>query len=468
MPPALLERLYRLSPPIVQNLFVSGYGFVLHRRRYGGACRRYADELRRSERFSRQEMSAFVDGKVREIVALAAGRSAYHRDRFSQAKIDPDDVRGVADLERIPFLDKEDLRRSGERILTRWPEGEKLYVSSTSGTTGKAITLYTSATTERRNYAFFLRLQRWMGVRMGESRATFYGRTLVPETSSRPPFWRYDLSENSWQFSSYHLRPDTLDAYVEKLARIAPTEIRGYPSSVVQVARALLRRRDLLVRPRAVQTTAETLLPGWRSDIEAAFGCAVFDQYGSSEMSHYVSQCERGTYHIHPEYGFVEILAGGRPAKPGEEGEVVCTSFVNTTMPLIRYRIGDLAVPGADPCACGRPFPMLERITGRLDDVLVTADGRRVGRLDPVFKGAKGIVEAQIVQTSPRALTLNLVIGEGFGPEIEASIVKELKRRLGESISIDVRHLSEIPKGPNGKFRPVVRAFAGPGGVEVA
>src|SRR5262249_1639112 len=156
--------------------------------------------------------------------------------------IDPASIRGAGDLPRLPFMEKEDLRTQGGRILARWPEGETIYVSSTSGTTGKPITLYTTRSTERRNYAFFLRLQRWMGVRLGEPRVPCDGRPLVPIGSRRPPYWRYDASENSWQFSSYHLGPETLDAIAEKIAAVAPTEVRGYPSSVVAVARALLRR----------------------------------------------------------------------------------------------------------------------------------------------------------------------------------------------------------------------------------
>lgn len=463
MPPDFLHAVYRSSPVPLQNLLVSGYGLVLHRRRYGGACRSYADDLKRTERLEESAIAALVDQKIRETIAHAALRSEFHRERFSAAGIDPASIRGAADLPRLPFLEKEDLRLHADRILTRWPRGEPIYVSSTSGTTGKPITLYTNRTTERRNYAFFLRLQRWMGVSLGEPRATFYGRTLVPVESRRPPFWRYDASENNWQFSSYHLGRELLGACAEKLAAIRPTEVRGYPSSVVAVARTLKERPDLGVRPRAVQTTAETLLPAWRQDIEAAFGCPVFDQYGSSEMSHYVSQCERGTYHVHPEYGFVEILAEGRPAMPGEEGEVVCTSFVNLAMPLLRYRIGDIAVPGSGRCDCGRAFPIIEKIVGRTDDVLITPDGRRIGRLDPVFKGSKGIVEAQIVQTSPGTVTLNLVAGEGFDAKVRQVVVDELRARLGAEVSVTVVLVPEIPKGANGKFRPVVRTF-GEGG----
>src|SRR5262249_21305312 len=157
---------------------------------------------------------------------------------------------------------------------------------------------------------------------------------------------------------------------------------------------------------KAIITSAETLTAAQRELIEGVFGTRCFDQYGCTEQSLFVSQCEHGTYHTHPEYGIVEILRDGAPARVGESGEVVCTSFTNDAFPLLRYRLGDLAAFGDEDCRCGRAFPVLERIIGRLDDVLVTPDGRQIGRLDPVFKGRRTIREAQVVQETESEVTV--------------------------------------------------------------
>jgi len=105
---------------------------------------------------------------------------------------------------------------------------------------------------------------------------------------------------------------------------------------------------------------------------------------------------------------------------------------------------------------------VIESITGRQDDVFVSPDGRSVGRLGPIFKGAKGIVEAQLVQTAPTSVTLNLVVGEGFDQAVQASVIEELHKRLGQEFLVKVVLLSGIPKGPGGKFRTFVRAFDPP------
>ena len=100
--------------------------------------------------------------------------------------------------------------------------------------------------------------------------------------------------------------------------------------------------------------------------------------------------------HAHPLAGVTEILRpDGTPAPPGEMGEVVLTGLVNYAMPLIRYRVGDTARFATESCPCGRGMPVIEEIGGRLDDFVYTRERGFLGRLDPVLKGVRNIVESQ-------------------------------------------------------------------------
>ncbi len=154
----------------------------------------------------------------------------------------------------------------------------------------------------------------------------------------------------------------------------------------------------------------------------------MFDQYGSAEQVCFISQCEAGSYHVHPEYGFTELLdtdEGPRDAK-----RIVATGFTNWAMPLLRYDTGDLAVPAAGKCPCGRNTQLVEGVLGRVDDYLIASNGAWVGRLDPVFKGLTTVRKAQIVQETLGEVRICIVPGKGFRKEHEQVLQKELRRGL--------------------------------------
>jgi phenylacetate-CoA ligase len=330
----------------------------------------------------------------------------------------------------------------------------------TSGTSGTTLAVPIDDASRQRNYAFFKRALSWAGVENGRS-VTFAGRPIVPARWSRPTtVWRWNPALRNRLFSSYHLSPGNAAAYSRDLCAYAPDYIDSYPSSIALLA-ALFRDTGLPApRVKAVVTSAETLTQPQRALIEEVFSARCFDQYGCTEQSVFVSQCERGTYHLHPEYGIVEVLRDGEPVRRGEPGEIVCTSFTNDAFPLLRYRLGDVVALGESGCPCGRQFPVLDSILGRLDDVLVTPDGRRVGRLDPVFKGRRTIREAQIVQESKSLVRVRIVPGPDYADNDGLAVVEELKARLGDVMHIRVERVTCIERTVSGKFRAVINAIS--------
>jgi phenylacetate-CoA ligase len=308
----------------------------------------------------------------------------------------------------------------------------------------------------QRNYAFFARFRDWAGVSADARVATFAGRTLVPPDQDRPPYWRYNRAGRTLLCSSYHLGPHSAGAYADALVRFAPALIDSYPSSIEPIARYILEHDVPAPRPRAVITSSETLDLATRSVIERAFDCPVFDHYGAAEMAAFITQCRAGAYHVNPEFGIVEILRDGHPVQVGETGEIVATGFLNPVMPLIRYATGDLAVQGRAGCPCGREFPALERISGRADDVLITPEGRRIGRLDPIFKAVTALVETRIVQDGVDHVRVETVTEAALASGEQAALLEELRNRLGPSMRIDLVRVPKIERTAAGKFRSVV------------
>ena len=258
-------------------------------------------------------------------------------------------------------------------------------------------------------------------------------------------------------FSSYHITEENIPYYIDKLVKFKPDYIDAYPSSLYSIAR-YAQKHNINIKKvtNGITTSAETLLPDQRETIETVFGVPVTDQYGAAEMCIFVGQCKKGNYHIHSDYAVVEFLKeDGSQAGPGEEAEIVCTGLINPVMPLVRYRIGDRGILSDKKCKCGSPFPVMEKILGRMDDVIVTPDDRRVGRLSPVLKGFP-VKEVQYIQKTVDALEVLIIKDCGYTGDTDKDVISELRKRLGHDICIGIKYASVIKRGRGGKLKTVI------------
>lgn len=458
MPSSLRRRLYARLPIAVQNAIVSWEGARAYRNRFGASFRTTLAELERRDGADAAAVREDQDRRVREAVAWATRTVPYYRELFRREGVDPASIRGAGDLPRIPPLAKSTLReRQPELVSEGVPAGERL-AGHTSGTTGSALALVYTREALGFEYAAAWRQRGWHGLRLGDRFAAFGGQLVVPYQQTAPPFWRYDRPRARMLFSLYHMTPAHLDAYVAELARPGYRFWQGYPSSLALIAGHLLERGVALgaAAPAAIFTSSETLLPAQRERIARATGAKVADRYAHSELAVSVSECPQGGLHVDTEMCAVEIDPHEETAE-WVRGEILATGFANRAMPLLRYRTGDVATlrKGAR-CPCGRARPLLEAIDGRVEDYVVTPDGRRIGRMDHIFKDALLVKEAQIHQTAVDRLVVRLVPHPGFDEAAQRALEQEFRARLGDVIRVDFELLGAIPRQANGKFRAVV------------
>jgi phenylacetate-CoA ligase len=459
----IIKIVYGHSPIWLQNLMISAQGFAFnHGRLDVGLGRVFLSELRASQWWTVDRFEAYQNEKLREHITYAAKNVPHYADLFKKEGIDPASIRSREDLARIPLLEKSTVRENPTRFLRGGKPSRSWNEFFTSGTTGSPIKLYSSRESFSRVWSFVFRLREWADLDDGlfPRRIQFTGRDIVPDKkiSARGVYWRTNLPGNALLMSTTHLSQESVPAYVNAMNDFKPELVDGYPSAILIVARVARALGLELPQPKAIITSAETLFDSHRREIEAAFGCRVFNQYAASDTSSFICDCEHGTLHVNPEFGICEILnENGKPAKPGEEGEIVATSFCNKEQVLIRYRIGDRAIQGPrDTCACGRFMPRVQEITGREDDTLFIPGRGFVGRFDPVFKGVTGIYEAQIIHESLDTLKVKLVPAIDFDPEAEHNLLTNLRLKVGSQIAIVIEKAHELPRGPNGKFRSVV------------
>ena len=229
------------------------------------------------------------------------------------------------------------------------------------------------------------------------------------------------------------------------MKRFQPKYVQAYPSSASLLARHLLAHGD--PRPSSVATVlcgSENRYTWQRSLIEEAFGCRVFGWWGQSEGVGLAGECEHASeLHIYPQYGLTELVdESGHPIEtPGVLGEIVATGFHAMTMPLLRYRTMDMVVLAAGTCdACHRPYRRLERIEGRMQEFIVSEQGRLVSMTainmhSSVFDRVR---QFRFVQTTPGHVTLRVVPAPEFGADDEARIVAEVSAKLGGDLRLRV------------------------------
>ena len=453
----LYTSLYNSMPLSVQKAMVAGAGWLSYRDRFGAPYERALRELRRTDEYRADDVLADQERRLRRMIRWAARTVPYYRELFRREGIDPEGIRQVDDLSRIPILDKETIRSRTDDFRSEGVPVRSVIPASSSGTTGTALQLFHTREALGWEYAVISRQRGWFGIRLGDRFAGFGGQPLVPLGQTNPPFWRYDAPRSRMMFSLYHMSPENLPAYVKELQ--SGFEFwQGYPSSMGLISQLIVEQGVDLgdAGPRVVFPSSETLLDFHRDLILQATGARIADRYGNTEFCVSALQCPEGGYHVDTEFGVIEI-------DPFDEtddwvrGEVIATGFANRAMPLIRYRTGDVAtLRKRGGCPCGRARPLLEEIDGRIEDVIVTPDGRRIGRMDHVFKNTLEIKEAQIVQSTPAKILVRIVPRPGFSERSARHLEREFRERLGREIEIEYEEVDRIPRLENGKFRAVV------------
>ncbi|MBC8027534.1 MAG: phenylacetate--CoA ligase family protein [Steroidobacteraceae bacterium] len=360
----------------------------------------------------------------------------------------------------FPLIDKSTLISREDEFFSRGRRPTySAVVAQTSGTTGTPLDVYRSPGSILREEAFHLQHWHWTGWRRGMPQAILRGDTVVPIGQRRPPFWFEDRFGKQLVLSTRHLDRGTASAFAQELRRFGPVLLRAYPSAAYDLA-TFVEDAELPVRFDAVITGSEMLYDFQRARIESAFRTKVYDFYGMAERVGFAAACEHGRLHVNPEYGIVEIVdEQGRPTDG--EGNVVGTSLHNAVMPLIRYRMNDTARWSREPCPCGRTYPVIETVSGRLADQLYDLDGRAVNCtvIGFAFDGLHNIRKAQVVQCSADRWTIRIVPGANYTASDGQRVLDKLSKEVSARVAATIEVVGDIPKMPNGKFKWVVQNY---------
>ena len=442
------EKIYSAFPIIFQNFLVSAKGLQLQLVRKKGIYKKERTACRKRRAYSRLAL----DNYQREMLKSTLSSASLHVPAYADYQ-DAISNEGVK-LEKLPILEKESLRSQPTHYVDQTTPS---FTIKTTGTSGTPLVLYCDKQARQRNYAFFDDFIESLGINPNKRHVVLAGKAIVPPEQVRPPFWRYSVFQNALLMSSFHLKNENLKAYVSKINVYKPEYIDSYPSALYFISKYINENKLKMHSPRGIITSSETLLDAQREEIEKAFGCSIYDQYGAAEMCVFIAQCSEGRYHVREDYSYLEFIE----SQQGEDiKEVLCTSFINPVMPLIRYNIGDaVVVSERQSCDCGCNMLIVEKIQGRTDDCIITKTGRVIGRLSPILKGLN-IVESQFVQYEKGQLQLNVVVKDGQDID-EGEIIRVLQERIGNDMDYVVKRVQKISRGGGGKLKNVISKVGG-------
>ncbi|MGQ3890174.1 phenylacetate--CoA ligase family protein [Legionella sp. CNM-1927-20] len=366
----------------------------------------------------------------------------------------------------IPLLTREDLQQARESIFAmQVPSGhEPSELLSTSGSTGRPVTVKGNIATQFYWNAFSLRNHLWHGDEFDKSFASI---RYTENKDALPPLGTKFLSWSPATYPivktgpCYHLTLCTPEEEAIWLQRVNPDYLNCNPSTLREITLYLAKHGKKLGNLKKIHTHSEIVEPALRDLVKEVFDVPLVDNYSSKECGYIALECPvSGYYHVQSENVLVEILdENNKPCAVNQPGRVVVTVLHNFSSPLIRYDIGDYAIPG-DICSCGRNLPVLKQILGRKRNMLQMPGGQRFW---PAF-ASQGIrmmdlfscSQFQVVQTSLTELQINLVRATSFTAQEEQVIRDKLKIIFNYPFNFYFNFVDSIPRSAGGKFEDFI------------
>jgi phenylacetate-CoA ligase len=409
-----------------------------------------------------KELLALQQRRLEHFLAHTFRSVKYYRELLLELRLKPAEVRTVADLQKLPLLDKKIIRDQLDHLKSS--EARAVQKFSTGGSTGVPLTFYLGPNRVSSDVAARCRAEGWWGLGIGDREYVFWGSPVELTKQDR---WR-ELRDEVFRtklLSAFEMSPAVMDSYLDEMQRHGCRRVFGYPSSIALLCEhARHRGKDLSkLGVQTVFVTAEFLWDHWRQTISESFGCPVANGYGGRDSGFIAHECPQGRMHITADRLIVEVIGeDGRPLSPGELGEIIVTHLDTPEMPFIRYRTGDMGALSAETCPCGRTLPLLERIEGRKSDFIVAPDGRMLHGLSLIYvlRAIAGIEQFRITQKALDEFQVELVTSHGFARESERLIRDEFTKRLRAPVRVQFYYSPTIPAHRNGKFRYVISELA--------
>jgi phenylacetate-CoA ligase len=442
----IAKRLLARAPFGLVDFAKAMHGLIPDLWKYGKPYQDALLFLRESEQWSEDALIEYQGKRLRRLIQHSYTKVPYYRDLFARTGLIPSDITTVDDLQNIPCLTKELVRKHKRTLIASnvrrlHPEPEL-----TSGSTGQPLDFLIDRAARAMERALVVRHLEWLGYEPGDVVAEIKSERFAnPHQVSR-----YSPVLKLLRFGSFRVDDAKLAGIVRALQKYKPAFISSYPSSIYILTRWMERQRVQINPPKYVICSSEKLYPFIKERVQRILRCPVVDHYGQNEQVAYAFQCsEAKGYHVQMEQNIVELLPSAE-----RQWEIVGTSLHNLAMPFIRYRTGDFAVRGEGSCPCGRGHTVIAEITGKHGDIIITPERNLISvvAMTYPFDHIEAIKEARIIQEDIQTLRVLIVPWDRLTEEVRELLTQKLCYFLGtRRMTIMIEEVSELPRTPGGK-----------------
>ena len=423
----------------------------------------------KEETMTAEETAALQSQRLIKTVKHVYDNVAFYRKKFDEAGIKPSDIKGIGDLEKLPFTTKGDMRDNYPYGLFAVPMKDLVRIHASSGTTGKMTVVgYTQAD-----------INIW---------SELIARCLVMAGGTKD-----DIIHNAYGYGLFtgglgvHYGAEKLGATVipvsggnsqrqiKIMQDFGSTILTCTPSYALNLAET---RKEMGVELKDIKLKAgifgaEPWSENMRRDIEKLWGIDAIDIYGLSEIMGPGVACEcleKKGLHVFEDHFIPEIInpETGKQVPHGQKGELVFTTITKEGIPLIRYRTRDITRMIPEKCKCGRTSMRMERLSGRTDDMLIIR-GVNVfpSEIEMVIMSVEGVEpHYQIVVDRAEhgldTMEVQVEVNEKFFSDeikvlesIERKIQKEIESVLGIGVTVKLVEPKSIARS-EGKAKRIV------------
>ena len=446
---------HTVGTQIRRNLLIPFYWKYINR----SNVLNYYEHLRNIQWNSMEKNREIQRKKLFKLIQYAQRNISYYQQIIREYGIKFSEETIFEDIKKFPLLTKDVLRKHFSELYRF--RNKTYYRNTSGGSTGEPVLFYQDKEYLDWANASKRLFNEWASRKIGEPMLKLWGSQpdILEGGRGFKGYLRQQISGITTLGGSKMSERDMAERIIN-INNLKPRLILAYTNVIDELARFAQRNHLSIYSPCAVMTTAGVLFPELKARIKEVFHTNVFNRYGSREVSDMACNCEKDEgLHLLPTVHYLEIVDDeGKPVKPDNAGNIIVTLLNNYTMPLIRYKIEDSGVLSDKRCSCGRGFPLLESVEGRITDKFKNKFGDYVGGgiFFEFFYYQNNIRQFQIIQEKVDFITINLVLNDKSKFKDMNETLKKINQKIckimGHETKVEYNILDEIEPGPSGKY----------------